>query len=145
MRFGHDSFRFLLAFGILLSGVPAWQHSHDAGDRPHSHVHEHASEHDHDGVGESHPHLHLTLFGVEFTIPVESEDDDSWQGRTTFLAAVPTLVDVTPTASHFAALAQPMIEPGEPVEIVPTFRCISALAAPLSDNARHERSGVLLI
>lgn len=145
MLLGFYSIRLLLVFGILLSGVPAWQHSHDAGNRPHSHVHEHATEHDHDGLGESHPHLHVTLFGVEFTIPVESGDDDSRQGESTFLVAVPIAVDFGSTASHFAALAQPTLDLGEPAQIVPNFRCLAAMAAPLSDNAHHQRSGVLLI
>jgi hypothetical protein len=157
MQLGAYSIRLVLVFGLLLTGVPAWEHSHNAGNRPHSHAratgharasghaHRHASEHAPDGVGESQPHLHVALFGVEFTIPVESESELSWRGETTFLMAASVVVDLTPTASHFAALAQPMLEVGEPVQIVPTFRCISAVAAPLSDNARHERSGVLLI
>ncbi len=144
MQLGGYSIRLLLVFGILLTGVPAWEHSHDGGNRPHSHAHGHAPQHDHDGVGESQPHLHVTLFGVEFTIPVESEGDHSPQGQTTFLVAVPTVVESNSATSHFAALAQPMLDLDEPVRIVPTFRCLSALAT-LSDNARHERSSVLLI
>ena len=160
MQLAPHAFRFLLIFGMLLSGVPAWQHSHDAGDRPHRHAHDgHAHDgHAHDGhsqgsrsedgcdgVSQSHAHVHFALFGLEFTIPVESDDDDSWHGQTTYLAAAATVMEFAPTSSYFAALAQPMLKADERVQVVLTFRSISAPAAPLSDNARHERTGVLLI
>ncbi len=135
------SIRFLLAGVVLLAGVPAWRHAHVGGDRPHSHAH----EHDHDGLGESHAHLHVVLFGVECTIPLPADEDDSRAGHTTFLVSAPIVMDAAQSFSHFATLAPPAYAVGEPVQAVPTFRCIAASAAPLSDNARHERSGVLLI
>ena len=131
--------RLLMVGPLLFTGVPAWQHSHAAGNRPHSHAH------DHDGFGESHAHLHVTLFGVEFTLPVESDDDDSDEGQSTFLVAAPTAIDPGQSLLHFAALVQPILNVGEPLQIESTFRCITASAAPLCDTARHERSGVQLI
>jgi hypothetical protein len=132
--------RLLLVCPLLLLGVPAWRHSHPGGDRPHSAVHDDL----HAGMGESHAHLHVTLFGVEFTLPVESDDEDAEEEQTAFLIAASIAIDTVPT-SHFVVLAQPILDIGEPLQIVPTFRRITASAAPLCDTARHQRSGVLLI
>lgn len=134
----------VLALNTLLMGVPARQHSHAAGDRPHSHGHGQGHDCEEDGVGSSVAHMHVTLFGVEFTLPAESSDDDSHEGRATFLVTAPPTIDANP-ASHFAWFAQPVLDIVQTVQAAPAFRCITASAAPLCDAARHERSGVLLI
>jgi hypothetical protein len=134
----------LLALNTLLIGVPARQHSHAAGDRPHSHGHSQRHQHEQDGMGSSVAHMHVALFGVEFTLPAESSDDASHEGHATFLVASPPAIDAN-QASHFAHLVQPVLDVGQPVQAVATFRCITASVAPLCDTARHERSGVLLI
>jgi hypothetical protein len=126
---------------VLGGGVPAWQHSHAAGDRPH----DHSAADDHDGLAASHTHQHVTLFGFDFTLPVDPDDHDSDEGQPTYLVAAPSAIELDQSDSHFVAWALPIFNSGEPVQIVPTFRCVTAIAAPLSDNARHERSGVLLI
>jgi hypothetical protein len=133
-----------LALNTLLIGVPARQHSHAAGDRPHSHGHGQQHLHEQDGISSSVAHMHVALFGVEFTLPVESNDNDSHEGQATFLVASPPAIDMN-QASHFAHLAQPVLDVGRPVQAVAIFRCIAASAAPLCDSARHERSGVLVV
>jgi hypothetical protein len=139
--------RIALSFGVLFIGVPAWRHSHAGGDRPHSHTHDRELDHCHEtsGLEASHAHLHITLFGVEFTLPVEPQEDESDQGQSTLLVAAPTAMEPGQSPPHFIAVAQPTLRLGVPLQIVPSFRCITASAAPLCDTARHERSGVLLI
>lgn len=144
---------------MLLIGVPARQHSHVAGDRPHSHgnshdgahhvhahhVHDHGHEHEHNGVGSSVAHVHVTLFGVDFTLPAESDDDASSEERCTFLGQTPSGIEMSPSTSHFSVVAEPMFDAGELLPMVATFRSIAASAAPLCDTARQERCCVLLI
>ena len=137
-----------LAISMPFIGVPARQHSHAAGDRPHSHVHAHQvhdHEHEHNGLGPSVAHTHVTLFGVDFTLPAESEDDASREDRCTFLGQTPSGIETDQSASRFSVVAEPEFDSGELLPTVPTFRSIAASAAPLCDTARHERSGVLLI
>jgi hypothetical protein len=137
------------AFAILVAGAPAWQHSHVAGDRPHTHSHHDLATHAHDdhGIERPRPHLHVALFGIEFTLPIDSDDDDddAGQSHATFLSAAPAGLDASLSFAHFAASAQPMVDLGELPQAAPTFRCKTAIAAPLCDTARHERSGVQLI
>jgi hypothetical protein len=136
-------FRVLLSAVLLLTGVPAWQHSHVHGDRPHSH-HGHR-HHELDGISRSRAHLHVTLLGVDFTLPVPSDDDDqSAQGQPTYVVGAPVVVDVAHAAQPVFPV-KPGPDLGEPCRCEPVFRCKTALAAPLCDTARHERSGVQLI
>lgn len=136
--------RFALIVGVLLTGVPAWQHAHAAGDKPHGHHQDPGHGHDHDGLAECHCHLHFWLLGVVFTLPVESDDSDSHEEQATFLVASPTVIDAVQPL-NFVSGAVSILQAGEPARIEPTFRCIAASAAPLCDTARHERTGVLLI
>ena len=147
MTGAHRLIRTLLALAILGMGVPAWRHSHPDGDVHHRHERGHAHQHGHHvaGMGASHAHLHVSLFGVEFTLPVENDDDDSEQGETSFLASCPTVVVPAPSAADFAVVTRPCFGVGERSPDAATFRLIAASVAPLSDNARHERSGVQLI
>jgi len=126
---------------LLFTGVPIWQHSHPGGDRPHYH-HDHGHP-DHEGTGLA--HAHVTLFGVEFTIPAESSNDESDESRATFLIAAPVIACEMSHDCSLVHLAQPILNAGELIQIVPAFRCKTAIAAPLCDTARHERSGVQLI
>jgi hypothetical protein len=96
-------------------------------------------------MGTSQAHLHVSLFGIEFTLPVEQDDDDSDEGQPTHLIAAAPTIALAPSPSHFIAWTLPILDFGEPVPIAPTFRCKTAVAAPLCDTARHERSGVQLI
>lgn len=143
MRVANRLIRLLAAAVVMFGGMPAWQHSHAGGNRPHDHSA--ADDHDHDCLAQSHTHLHGSLFGVEVTLPVDSDDHDSDQGQPTFLFAAPASVESGQTHSQFVALAPPSLDICGPLQTVPTFRCKTAIAAPLSDNARHERSGVQLI
>jgi len=141
----------VLAVNTLFIGVPARQHSHAAGDRPHSHLHtrhvhtHHGHDHAHNGVESSYAHVHVTLFGVDFTLPADSDEDTDHDARCTFLGPSPSGVVMDQSASHSSLVAEPVMDAGRPLSIVPTFRSIAAAAAPLCDTARHERSGVLLI
>jgi hypothetical protein len=138
-------FRVLMSVGLLFPGLPGWRHAHAAGDLPHDHFeHGHHASHKHQRVGESHVHVHFTLLSVNFTFPVESSDDASPHGRVTLLVAASIALDVV-SPSQVVSLAQPALEGGEVLSVVPTFRCIAVLAAPLCDTARRERTGVLLI
>jgi hypothetical protein len=85
------------------------------------------------------------LFGIEFTLPVEGDDDDSDEGQPTYLIAAAPTIALGPAPAHFIAWALPVLDLCEAVQIAPTFRCKTAVAAPLCDTARHERSGVQLI
>jgi hypothetical protein len=142
-----------LTVSTLLIGVPARQHSHAVGDRPHSHDHAHCGhtedgqshQHQHNGVGSSVAHVHVTLFGVDFTLPADSDDDENHDARCTFFGPAPNAIELDQSASDFSAVAEPVFDAGEPLAMVLTFRSIAASAAPLCDTARHERSGVLLI
>ena len=148
----------VLAVSTLFIGVPARQHSHAAGDRPHSHLHArhvhahdvdahhgHDHEHAHNGVDSSYAHVHVTLFGVDFTLPADSDDDENHDVRCTFLGPAPSGVETDQSNSQLSVVAEPVMGAGRPLSIVPPFRSIAAAAAPLCDTARHERSGVLLI
>ena len=84
------------------------------------------------------------LFGFEFTLPVESDDDNSDEGQCTFLAAVPIAIDLV-QSSHFVAMAQPILNVGLAIQIVAPLRHITAIATPLSSNAHLEQSCVWLI
>jgi hypothetical protein len=130
-----------MALSVLLAGAPAWQHSHPLEH----HAHRHAHDHDHGVTGEPHPHRHVALLGVELTLPAEPDDDHSQEDQPAYLVAAPSLANVGQPPAHFAALAQPICQHDEPLQVVPPFRCKVALAAPLCDTARHERSGVQLI
>lgn len=121
---------------MLLVGVPAWKHAHAGGDPPHLHEHEHE--------GESRSHLHVTLFGLDFSLPAEPEDQDDEQGRPTYLVAATPTIELGHAPAQFIALTQP-IPIGEPLPIVPPFRGLTGCGAPLSSTAHLEQSRVLLI
>jgi hypothetical protein len=131
-----------LVVGVLLTGVPAWQHAHAAGDQPHSHHGDHA--HGHDGMGASHSHLHFWLFGMNFTMPVESGDSDSQDGESTFLVSAATVLEAAQPLG-LACFSEPTCAFGTQATTEASFRSITASAAPLCDTARHERSGVLIV
>jgi len=138
-------FRVMLSIGLLFPGLPAWRHAHGGGNRPHDHRdHGHPADHDHRGAGESHAHVHFSLLGVGFTLPMESDDDDSPRGGFTRLVAAPLVLDAD-FAFQIVSLAQPILDIGEPLPTAPGFRCIVVDTAPLCDSARRDRTGVLLI
>jgi hypothetical protein len=130
-----------LIAALLIAGVPAWKHAHPGGDRPHGHDHKH--EHEHEAAGEPHCHLHVVLFGVEFTLPADPDDDESEEGRPTYLVAAPATVSLAQASLPAVACAMSLDAP-QPVRIVLSFHPKTASATPLCDTARHERSGVLL-
>jgi len=141
----------LLVASVLFYGAPAWEHSHAAGDQPHDHrAHhdhgdcDHQHGHSHDGISASHAHRHVTLLGLEFTLPLESTDDDG-DGGDTVLISTKLSIAIELDATMLSALASPQAEYGPPIGQRPTFRIKAAIAAPLCDTARHERSGVQLI
>jgi hypothetical protein len=135
--------RLLISAMLLVAGVPVWKHSHEGGDRPHHHS---RHEHHHHGLGQSQAHVHLAFFGVEFTMPVGSDDEDDapTPGQMTFLVAAPMAPGVD-YDSQFLLLPQPTLELGNSSPCEPAFRSKTVVAAPLCDTARHERSGVQLI
>ncbi len=150
---GHYAIRVLLAFGLLFLGVPAWKHAHPGGDQPHGHLHEHdlhehdLHEHDlheHEGAGESQWHLHVALFGVEFTLPAEPDNDDADAGELSYLIAAPATLTVAQASVSLVPSAV-SLNTARPLQLLPHFRPKPASAAPLCDAARHERSGVLLV
>jgi len=128
---------------LLLSSLPAWQHSHPDGNLPHTH--RTADDHDYDGMSLPQAHQHITLFGFDLTLPVDPDDCEFDDCQPTYLVPAPSAIEISPSVSHFVTWALPSFDAGQPVQIVPTFRCITAIADHLSDSARHERSGVLLI
>jgi hypothetical protein len=91
--------------------------------------------------------MHVTVLGIELTLPAPPARDDraSEQEKPTYLVAAPPSVDLEHTSGHFVTADMTGLPTGEPVAITCNFRCKTACAAPLSDNARHERSGVQLI
>ena len=132
----------VLMFALLLcASAPALQHSHPNGNRPHDHHDGH-----HEGMGECYAHVHVTLFGIEFTLPVRSQDDDSDErGKPTYLVAAWPTIEIGQSCSHFASFAEAILDRGEPLQTLPTFRGKTVVAALLCDTARHERSGVQLM
>lgn len=96
-------------------------------------------------MGPSHAHTHVTLFGVDFTLPAESDDDQSREVRCTFLGQTPSGIETGQSTSRFSVVAEPVFDSGELLPVVATFRSIAASAAPLCDTARQERCCVLLI
>ena len=84
------------------------------------------------------------MFGVDFTLPAEADSEGDSEGRPAYLVAGAPTIDLGQGPAQFIAMAQPL-SLGEPLQVVPTFRCKAVVAAPLCDTARHERSGVQLI
>jgi hypothetical protein len=136
--------RVLTVVLVLFAGAPAWRHAHPNGNRPHTHSeHEH---HDHAGLAECQAHVHVTLFGIELTLPVQSEDTDAdEQGRVTYLVAACPTIEATQSCHYFDAVDHSLCDVDEPLQLAPTFRCKTPAATFLCDTARHERSGVQLI
>ena len=163
MHIAGRSIRVILGAAVLFGNTPAWRHAHAAGDRPHDHdhlehiqqahghhshgPHDHArrnsSGHHHDQITVKHrAHVHLAVFGVGVTLPLE--DDDSEQGQPTILVAAPATVELGQSHWDFIYFAPSPRMVGESLPDAPKLRCKTAIAARLSDNARHERSGVQL-
>jgi hypothetical protein len=148
-----------MLLALLWAGVPAWQHAHPAGDRPHSHHDDwhhdsrhhghghHGQEREHHGAGESHAHVHVTLLGIGFTLPAPDNDseEESEQGHPTYLVTAPIASVAGASLWHLVWCAQPLPELGQISPSTGTFRPQTVGAAPLCDTARHERSGVQLI
>jgi hypothetical protein len=134
--------RACLSMAVLLSCAPAWKHAHAGGQQPHIHAHGHA-HHDH-GLGQF-VHVHLTVFGFDFTLPAETDEGDDDGGCPVCLSAEYASVDSKPAPSGFVPLDGTLADQGHLLPAVAPFRCRTAIAAPLCDTARHERSGVQLI
>jgi hypothetical protein len=96
-------------------------------------------------MDESIAHMHVTLFGIEFTLPIEGNGDDSRQGQATYLVEATAAPEIGQAPPHPLPLTTLALESAPAPRAVPTFRCKAAAAAPLCDSARHERSGVQLI
>ena len=136
---------FSLVAALLFAGLPAWEHAHAGGNRTHDHGHEHH------GSGEPHAHFHVTLFGIEFTLPVESDgqdesddNDDSSAGKSTYLVSAPASPDAAQSSLPLSPCLV-LFDTAQVLQSLPTFHSKTAVAAPLCDAARHERSGVLLV
>ena len=171
--------RLLVAASILLtnSGAPGVCHAHADGDRPHEHratKHHHHKHHHH---GHSHAkrdrqslkhaesptvcrcshsgrHLHISWFGLNFTLPSPSDENESTDGShgSTQLVIVRPF-DVTATAKPgepsfgatlFALAAVQGADLSIQVLALPDFSSTPIAVASLCDTARHERSGVQL-
>jgi hypothetical protein len=104
-------------------------------------------------------HCHLTWFGWELTLPAPDHDHSSQDGDAGFRpvigAVLVRLVDEQPTAPQAKPIAWaciPVTSANNLYTIVEAGAARSiqraasmAIAAPLCDAARHERSGVQLI
>jgi hypothetical protein len=159
--------RVLMVLAVLSAGPPARKHAHAAGDRPHRHAHtggvrphihghpapsrdaarhdaaRHDADHEH-SLDESCPHLHVSLFGIDLTLPLSDDEEDAPGASLACCAAPPAAEVERPHAASILCLA-PCHGWHEAAPAGAPFRSIAAPAAPLSDNARHERSGVQLI
>jgi hypothetical protein len=150
--------RILLAASVLFAGVPVvWQHSHAGGDLAHSHAHDQHTRHQHQhhghphhqqhhqhGSDAGHAHLHFSLFGVEETVPLGSQEDGARDERTTFFVVAPTVMDASPVW-QFAFVAAPMPRRGKLLQPATVRRYVSDCAALLPSNAHLEHSCVLLV
>jgi hypothetical protein len=88
--------------------------------------------------------LHVSLFGVEATLPLGSQEDEGSEERATFFVVAPTVMDASPVW-QFAFVAEPMLRRGELLRPAPVRRYVSDGAAPLAGNAHLEHSCVLLV
>ena len=99
------------------------------------------------------PHLHLSIFGFSFTLPQPSNSDDGDPGQNGDLICIRLdQQNCTPAGN---GLHSPTFLDGGSTSLIvqvdgglltrPRFSPITAIAAPLCDTARHERSGVQLI
>lgn len=161
--------RVLLAAAVLSTGVsqsPALRHCHAGGDRPHHHasVLIHGDEEfaprrcSHDAVEtaaviEAVPHVHLAFLGIEITLPMPAEEDDSHspvQERAPLLIRVDgNLPQIAPDGCPFVEMTATAL-PLAPDHVIgmayrrgmhsQLWRHLPALC----DTARHERSGVQL-
>ncbi len=172
--------RLLLAASVVLAsnGAPGVCHAHEDGERPHEHrakkqdLHEHPGhQHSHAGQDQRnergvHPtktadrcssstrHLHFSWFGLNFTLPAPSDEDESsheFSGPQEMVIVRPLDVTIlaTPTGASFgtAWLALLAVEGHDfltAVPALPQFSSIPVAADSLCDAARHERSGVQL-
>ncbi len=132
-------------------------HTHIAhdGHRHTAHDHHPADSAAHFIVDAAQSHMHVYLLGFEFTVPTENNQDDpsdrDSQGGTnlcvTRLAGADfdassraVVIDWLDTPDQDNALALPDLAPDECAMIA-----MAAIATPLCDSARRERTGVLRI
>lgn len=131
--------------------------AHRHGTHGHHHSHSGAADQSHSRlrhkVDHSVQHVHVGWFGFSCTLPcpVNSGSEPESNGPEVFLQNGPSdaaLIAAQPLKPSFADLA---VRPQADAQAVVTFTALArftstpVLAAPLSDAARHERSGVLLI
>lgn len=144
----HRLARILVAVAVASCGLPAWEHSHPGGDRPHDHRadrHRGGENLVHDGLAPSRPHRHVCLFGFDVSVPVDAGSDTSEIARLTLLTQSLQAPELQRSRGEFVIWSLPLRAPGEPVAAELDFHSKPVCAAFLSDTARHERSGVQLI
>jgi hypothetical protein len=156
--------RFSLATILLLANGtgPALQHAHADGetrhthDAPateireaghkHSHVHPHTAE-----LSGFCSHLHFSVLGIAFTSLPPNPDDDSDQWPRLVLSP---LGGGSVVGDLSGSECNPLVVVNMDDRLAETrpishwadrFASMPAVAAPLCDTARHERSGVQLI
>jgi hypothetical protein len=104
-------------------------------------------------ISDSVKHTHLCWFGICFSLPNSHDSDSDTQSERNEPGIVPEVSAATVMAAQSPTLEATYELRQECAGGVPvaaevthaTFTCIPAIAAPLCDTARHERSGVQLI
>ena len=157
----------LLSLTLLVNGLamPAFQHAHDGGDKPHDHEAsvEHSHSHDHDCAEHHHhhgtrdprlltnsvAHVHVSCFGFEFSLPLQDESehsDLSNSGSIAFVKPHDECLQAPPAVNAilYTLLMPHVIQSSGILPIVGHFSFRPADSIPLCDTARHERSGVQL-
>jgi len=166
--------RLLLSAAVLMSASarPAIDHAHRGGDKPHQHAQaSHARRHGHPHRHHAHlakratyktfeianreRHVHVSWFGVELTLRAPVLPDDSMRevdGQSQFVVVPCVVVPVDSQSTQLKPdiWLSTQFESGGahsfmPVPISGRFSNTPAIATPLCDTARHERSGVQLI
>ncbi len=162
-----------LSVAVIVSlangGGPGLWHAHAGGERPHRHhtpTAKHCEhEYKHHGHSHAHPHpsellgadshVHLWLFGFEFAslpLPYDSREDSDGEWRQ-FVASPfsvgPSVRQLSGTEYNLfvVAIVNDRLLETRPISLhlADRFASLPAIAAPLCDTARHERSGVQLI
>jgi hypothetical protein len=166
--------RLTLTLALMLNIVspPAFAHAHPGGDRAHDHQtvdsrphsHSHDGDHRHPHAADDHithrnqitgaiPHVHLSCFGLDFTLPIDSESDsplhDSIEWNVGLCGEVWQSC-VTVRTAYSSSAAIPIAPFIYAVNLVKLNSRLSrgfriACHIPLCDTARFERSGVQLI
>ncbi|MBI3463274.1 MAG: hypothetical protein HY000_09475, partial [Planctomycetes bacterium] len=132
-------------------------HEHAALGHSHDHGGDSSSEHEipaatiavSNHVG--YLHMHISVLGIDVTVPVSPGPNESNGDSGEHTVVIAGLVgDSMPPAQVRTAFDLGLVDArldyhGPALPFAPRFSCTPAIAAPLCDIARHERSGVQLI